>query len=97
MLEIIILIFLTRKIGETAIRKGEKPGTWKFVTVIAWIACEFAGILIASMLFDRGNLFALISIGIMSAFGGYLLIKYLLEKKPDQLNDDISNIGSGLQ
>jgi hypothetical protein len=29
------------------------------------------------------------SLGIISAFGGYLIIKYILEKKPDLNTDDM--------
>jgi hypothetical protein len=32
-------------------------------------------------------------IGVASAFGGYLFIKYILEKKPDFYEDDINSIG----
>ena len=41
MLEIVALIFLTRKIGSLAERKGLKVGTWKFYTILAWFGAEF--------------------------------------------------------
>ena len=53
MLEIIALVFLTRKIGELAARKGLKSGWWKFYFIlkavlskkpdIETIAFEFEG------------------------------------------------------
>ncbi|MCB0709497.1 MAG: hypothetical protein KDC15_08935 [Chitinophagaceae bacterium] len=33
--------------------------------------------------FGTGNLIGLMAIGLASAFGGYLLIRYILEKKPN--------------
>jgi hypothetical protein len=40
MLEIIALVFLTRKIGDLAERKGLKKGWWKFYTVIAGLVVK---------------------------------------------------------
>ena len=35
------------------------------------------------------------ALGIVSTFGGYLLIKYILDKKPDnKMNEGIDSIGS---
>ena len=93
MLEIIALIFLCKKNGELAERKGLKPGTWKLYTVLAWIITELMGILIAFILFGQANIIGAMAVGLFSAFGGYLFIKYLLEKMPDAIDDDINNIG----
>ena len=46
MLEIIVLIFLCRHIGEIAIRKGESANKWKLYTVLAWIGGEITGLII---------------------------------------------------
>jgi hypothetical protein len=35
----------------------------------------------------------LAGIGLASAFGGYLIVRAILEKKPDAYEDDIDNIG----
>ncbi|HPH85245.1 MAG TPA: hypothetical protein PLC48_07275 [Ferruginibacter sp.] len=97
MLEIIALIFLCRKIGNTAERKGLKPGQWKLFTVLAWIAAEFIGVVLGIMLFgfDRNNLFGLMLFAVACAFGGYLLVKMILDKQPDKFDEnDINNIGS---
>lgn len=49
MLEIILLIFLTRKIGEIVEEKGRK-GTWyKVMTVVLWIGGEIVGALIGAV------------------------------------------------
>ncbi|HAN66491.1 MAG TPA: hypothetical protein DCQ34_09700 [Chitinophagaceae bacterium] len=94
MLEILALIFLTKKIGDMASRKGIKPMPWKIFTIVAWIAFEFLGIMLAAIMFGNQNLFAIISIGILSAFGGYLLVRAILEKQPDRIDEDIDRIGS---
>ena len=33
------------------------------------------------------------SMGIISAFGGYLVIKFILDKKPDFVDEDVNGIG----
>ncbi|RYD90923.1 MAG: hypothetical protein EOP54_23275 [Sphingobacteriales bacterium] len=93
MLEIIALIFLTRRIGGIAIQKGEKPGTWKLYTVLAWFAAEIAGMALGMIMFGAQNLVGLILLGLISAVGGYLLVQAALMKKPDSLDHDIENIG----
>ena len=90
MIEIIILIILTQNIGRKAESKGLKVGWWKFYTVAAWVAAEILGIILAGILFgiDASNMFSIYSIAIVSAFGGYLFIKYQVEKVPP-LNEDM--------
>ena len=46
MLEIIALIFLCKMNGALAIKKGLKPGTWKFYTILAWLVTEITGMII---------------------------------------------------
>ena len=67
MLEIILLIFLTRKIGEIVESKGHKAGWYKVMTVLLWIGGEVTGAVvggIVSGLTDSGTglvyLFALL-------------------------------------
>ncbi|HLL76907.1 MAG TPA: hypothetical protein VK421_16755 [Pyrinomonadaceae bacterium] len=43
MLEIIALIYLTRRVGEIAREKGRKAGWFKFMTVVLWFGCEIGG------------------------------------------------------
>jgi hypothetical protein len=43
MLEIIALIYLTRRVGEIARGKGRKAGWFKLMTVLLWFGCEFGG------------------------------------------------------
>lgn len=94
MLEIILLLFLTKNIGSLAERKGLTPAKWKWITVGAWLLFEFLGIITGLLLFGQNNLAALMLFGIVCAFGGYLTVRYILEKKPDDKTDsDIDNIG----
>ena len=93
MLEIIALIFLTKKIGETAYRKGLPAGRWKLYTVLAWFGFEIAGFLLGAVLFGTENIFGVILFAIACAVGGYLVIKAQLDKMPDSIDDDINHIG----
>jgi hypothetical protein len=81
MIELFVLIFLTRNIGKLAARKGQRPGRWKLYTVLAWFAFEFPGALIG--LFISQNIFLALLLGLGCAFGGYLVMKYQLDKMPD--------------
>ncbi len=49
MLEIILLIFLTRRIGEIVEEKGRKGGWYKVLTVVLWIGGEVIGAVIGAI------------------------------------------------
>jgi len=92
MLEIILLIFLTKNIGNLAFQKGIKPGPWKLYTVLAWIGAEFAGAFIGYLIFEE--IVPAVLVGIALAVASFFILKNVLSKKPDQLMDDeISRIG----
>jgi len=93
MLEILILIFLTGAIGTLAKRKGKKAGAWKLYTVLAWIGCEIFGLVLIIGLSANHNILILGVCGLVFGFGGYLIVKYILEKMPDKNNDWIEHIG----
>jgi hypothetical protein len=93
MLEIVALYFLCKKNGALAIQKGLPKGTWQFYTIMAWICAEMIGVSMGIAMFGTKNLFGILGMGIFCAFGGYLIVKYLLENKPDTLDDDIKSIG----
>lgn len=104
LIEIIALVFLCRKNGELAIQKGLKPGIWKFYTVIAWIIAEFLGCVLGVVVFLKGavvtdikqiqqsDLFGISLIALFAAFGGYLLIRYILDHKQNG-NDNMRQVG----
>ena len=90
MLDLILLYFLAKNIGALAIKKGLPPLKWKLTLVGVWLAFEMLGLFFGIAFFGTGNLPALLALGLASAFGGYLLIRYILENKPDQNSfDDI--------
>ncbi len=93
MIEILALVFLCRKNGNLAAQKGLPPGKWKWYTVLGWITAEIAGFIIGVLLFGNENIYGLMAIGLISAFGGYLIVKSILEKKPDTFDEDINKIG----
>ena len=92
MLEIIALIFLCKKNGILAAQKGLKPNTWKIYTVLAWLAAESAGVIIGLMLFGKEDLYGIMAFALACAFGGYLIIKNVLERKEDFFEDEIDTI-----
>lgn len=94
MIELILLYFLSVEIGKQAKKKGLPTLRWKLTLLLYWVLFEFAGISLGVMFFGTGNLPALMALGIVSAFGGYLLVRHILEQKPDAGNmDDIDQIG----
>ncbi len=52
MLEILLLIFLTRKIGGICEEKGRKAGGYKFLTVVFWFGGEVVGAIIGAVATD---------------------------------------------
>ncbi|MEY2916529.1 MAG: hypothetical protein RIS73_243 [Bacteroidota bacterium] len=91
--EIIAFIFILRGIKKLAIQKGLKPITWKIYTVIFWFIFEFTGISLGMFLFNNRDLVSLELLGLISGFGGYLLVRSILQKRPDaDTDDDINSI-----
>lgn len=93
MIEIIALFFLCRKNGNLAKQKGLNHRVWWLNTICAWIVAEMIGVFLGLALFGQDNIPGLMALALVSAFGGYLLVKAILEKKPDSLGDDIEKIG----
>lgn len=94
MLDIIILVFLVIHVGNKARRKGQPVIKWRALTIAAWLGAEFLGLLIGVAILGIGKeaFYNLMMIALVSAFGGYLLVKYNLDKYPD-IEDDIDRIG----
>ena len=95
MIEIIILIFLARKIGSLAESKGLKGWPWKLRLVLFWIAGEFVGAFVGVAIFGRDNLISCMLVGIAFAASSYFILTRYLSKMPDSSDEDINNIGSG--
>ena len=87
MLEIIILIFLSRHIGKIAERKGQPVGKWKMYTVLAWLAGEIIGICIGLLLFGPEPVYMIVLVGLPCAFAGYHIVRNTLYKYPDSMSN----------
>ena len=100
-IEIIALIFFCKSNGQLALQKGLRPNNWKLYTVLAWLAAEFVGCVLGLLMFGQADLakidkpafFQISLTALFCAFGGYLIVKYTLEQKPDAFDDDINSIG----
>jgi hypothetical protein len=107
LIEIIALFFLCRRNGLLAVKKGLNATRWKWYTIFGWFAAEIAGIFLGILLFgktnfenlndinalEKSNFYGLAAMGLISAFGGYLIVKAILENKPDIFDEDINKIG----
>jgi hypothetical protein len=56
MLEIILLITLTRRIGHILEQKGRKSGWYKLLTVLLWFGGEIIGGIIGAVIAEIGGL-----------------------------------------
>jgi len=92
MLDIIILIFLARNMGQLAEKKGLKPGPWRLYTVLGWFGGEILGIVIGLMLFGE-QIGGIIFLGLASAVASYFILRSNLSNRPDMMDDDINRIG----
>ena len=94
MIEIIALYFLCKKNGTLAVQKGLPSLKWRLYTVLAWLIAEFIGLLLGVSIFgiSKQSIYQVMGTGIFTAFGGYLLIKFILEKMPDELEEEIKSI-----
>jgi hypothetical protein len=92
MIEIIVLYFLCKNIGQLAVSKGLKPMAWKIYTILAWIAGELLGVVFGSVMFGvnievykyTNELGGLMLFALVCAFGGYLLVRRILEIRPNR-------------
>ena len=95
-MDLILLIFFCWQIGKLAEKKGLKAGPWRWRLVGIWVLFEFIGLYIGVLLFgfNKDNLVGLFLFALICAFGGYLLLKRYLDKRPDPMDNDIENIGN---
>lgn len=95
MLEIFILISLSRNMGALAQQKGLSASRWKRYTVLTWIALEILGF-IPAFLFFNGSFLALTLFGYGLATIGYFSLRMNLKKRPDAnaMHEWINEIGT---
>ncbi len=107
LIDIIALYFLCKRNGILAVKKGLNAKKWKWYTIAGWFIAEIIGLVFGILLFgtsnienlsdvnylEKSNFYGLAAIGLISAFGGYLIVKSILEKMPDSFDEDINKIG----
>lgn len=96
-MDLILLIFLCMQTGKLAEKKGLKASSWRWRLIGIWLLFEFVGLYIGALIFGltKENFFGVSLFALAFAFGGYLLVKANLEKRPDVVdNNDIDNIGN---
>ena len=66
MLEIILVIYLSKKIGKMVEAKGQKKGWYVFMFVMLWIIGEFVGAIIGGLIAEGPliYLFAILGAGL---------------------------------
>ncbi|MEO5984657.1 MAG: hypothetical protein ABIP80_04080 [Ferruginibacter sp.] len=97
MIEILVLIFLTRDIGRLAVQKGLNKNRWKLYTVMGWVGLELLGILIGLLIFGPDNLFSVGLVALGFAFTSYVIVKASLTKRPDSsFDDEIDHFGENV-
>ncbi len=91
MLDIIILIFLSFRIRDTAIQKGLAPRPWVIKNILAWLGMELIGIVIGVSLFGVDRPIMIILLALPFAIGGYHIVSNQLDKMPDIHSNDVGN------
>jgi hypothetical protein len=97
---VLLVVFLAYKNNLLAKRKGQNSIVWVFITILAFFIGEIIGGMIMLLLFYKGEY----TIEGLQAFmtnpvrmlilpaagmGGYLLIRYILERMPDVKQDNL--------
>jgi len=85
MLEILTLVYFSRKIGDLALQKGLKKGWWRFYTILAWFGAEIIGIILSILIFQTEETLALLPLGYAFAISSYFILKASLSKRPDAI------------
>jgi|GEM_PF-1744188 len=83
MLEIIGLVFFSRKLRPLILRKGESKNKWITLFVISFLAAEFLGVFIGIMTFGEDKIAEPAMAGYFLAFSSFYVVRAILNKKPD--------------
>ncbi|WP_224249323.1 hypothetical protein [Hyalangium gracile] len=82
MLEIIVIVWLTRKLSETAKEKGRSKG-WGALGAGFWIIGEIMGFVIGGLLgLDLGSYLVAIGMAVLGAFVASTIVKALPAQTP---------------
>jgi membrane protein DedA with SNARE-associated domain len=81
MIEILALIYLARKNGSIAEKKGHKPGRYKLLTVLLWLGGEVGGAFLGAMMAGGTEEMGLIYLlALLGALVGALLSRLIVNK-----------------
>lgn len=83
MLEIIGLVFFSRKLGPIILRKGESKNKWITLFIISFLAAEFLGLFIGIMIFGEDKIAEPAVTGYILAFSSFYVVRAILNNKPD--------------
>lgn len=96
MLEIILLYFLCRKMGNIAREKNLKPFRWQLYTIISFFLMEGLGLNLAMSWLNIGEPTSMEQVtkfmsgypgvflfSLFTGFGGYLIVRKVLETRPN--------------
>ncbi|MDA3821952.1 MAG: hypothetical protein PF450_04975 [Bacteroidales bacterium] len=87
MLEILIIIFIAKKIGKIAERRGHKKGPNIAFFIVMWLAGEFLGAAIGIFLF-KGNLIPAYFMALIGAALGTVFAFNIVQKLEDKSDND---------
>ncbi len=82
MLEIILLFYLSWKIGILVKAKGYKPLPWKIRVWLAWLGSEMGILFIAMGFFGIRDLYILYPFALAGAATGYLIVRQKARQLP---------------
>lgn len=82
MLEIFLVVYLSKKIGKILEEKGHKKGWYIAIFVVTWFASEIAGMLIGAVLFENAPVLMYV-IALLGAGAAYIANYYFAKSLPD--------------
>lgn len=82
MLEIFLVVYLSRRIKGIVEPKGYKPGKWQAYTIITWIGAEILGVLFSVAFMGPNTLVNIIS-GYLCAIGATIFLHQRASNLPD--------------
>lgn len=87
MLEIILVIYLSRRIGKIAEAKGHKRRPNIIFFVVMWFACEIIGVLLGLFLF-KGNIQIAYFMALLGAAVGAMIAFRIVNRLEDLTGND---------
>ena len=90
MIEIFLMVMLSKSIRKMMVAKGRAPGGYQFLAILLWIAGEITGMALAWNPRDQGGTYMAALVGAAcGAFVGYLIAA---SAKPLVVDDTIGKV-----